>query len=88
MEIMSKRLEFLGSLKDLTSTDAEGNDVPYFDLDFLVKKYLKMDPNDLDQNRISVENKAKAKAAGETGGEPGSESGGEEGGEEEGSLEL
>ena len=84
MEIMSKRLEFLGSLKDLTQTDAEGNEVPYFDLDFLVKKYLKMDPNDLDQNRTYIESKTKAKGAGEEGGE----AGGEAGGEEEGGGEL
>jgi hypothetical protein len=70
MEIMQKRLDFISSLKDnLVETDSEMNDVPYFDLDFLVKKYLKMDPSDLDQNvktkKMKEEKKKKdAEAAG------------------------
>ena len=60
MEIMQKRLDFISALKDnLVETDENMNDIPYFDLDFLVKKYLKMDPTDLDQNAKEKKQKEK-----------------------------
>jgi len=78
MEIMSKRLELIGSLKDLSQADAEGNEKPFFNLDFLVKKYLKMDPNDLDQNAKAREKELPTPPASGEGGEEGGEAGGEE----------
>ena len=72
MEIMQKRLDFISSLKDnLVETDENMNDVPYFDLDFLVKKYLKMDPSDLNQNVETKKKKEeeKKKKAEEGGGD-------------------
>jgi hypothetical protein len=71
MEIMQKRLDFISSLKDnLVETDENMNDIPYFDLDFLIKKYLKMDPNDLQQNN-DYKDKKKKKKEEEGGGEEG-----------------
>jgi hypothetical protein len=72
MEIMQKRLDFITALKDnLVETDENMNDIPYFDLDFLVKKYLKMDPSDLDQNVKTKKQKEeeKKKKAEEGGGD-------------------
>ena len=64
MEIMQKRLDFISALKDnLVETDENMNDIPYFDLDFLVKKYLKMDPTDLDQNAKEKKQKEERKKA-------------------------
>jgi hypothetical protein len=72
MEIMQKRLDFISALKDnLVETDENMNDIPYFDLDFLIKKYLKMDPSDLNQNVETKKKKEeeKKKKAEEGGGD-------------------
>jgi hypothetical protein len=69
MEIMQQRLDFISALKDnLVETDENMNDVPFFDLDFLVKKYLKMDPSDLEQN-AEVKKQKEEKKKKEGGGD-------------------
>ena len=51
LEIMQKRIDFIGTFKDsLTETDAEGNEIPFFSLKFLVMQYLKMSDADLELN--------------------------------------
>jgi hypothetical protein len=51
MEIFQKRVDFISSIKDsLVEQDADMNDISYFDLDFLVKRFLKMSPDDLAKN--------------------------------------
>lgn len=89
IEVMTKRIEFIGTMKDSISvTDADGNEEPFFSLKFLVMKYLKMSDADLELNeKMKLEEKL-AKAEG--GDEETEEGGGEEemedtGGEETGS---
>ena len=68
IEIMTKRIEFIGTMKDsLSTTDAEGNEEPFFALKFLVMKYLKMSDADLELNqKYKLEEKInKAKDEGE-----------------------
>ena len=51
IEIMSKRVEFIGTMKDtLTITNDDGDEVPYFSSKFLIIKYLKMSEADLELN--------------------------------------
>ena len=51
IEIMTKRIEFIGTIKDsITITDEEGEEIPYFSPKFLVIKYLKMAESDLELN--------------------------------------
>jgi hypothetical protein len=66
MEIMERRLEFIGSMRDsLMQTNQQTMEEEYFfDMDFLVKKYLKISEDDLMAN-----NAAKAKKAASTAGE-------------------
>ena len=92
MEVMTKRVEFIGSIKDgLTVPNDEGEDEPYFDPEFLIMKYLKMSDADLELNRkLKEERKLKKKsdedsgsdeeeeAENEMGGDEGEESSGEE----------
>jgi len=96
IEIMTKRVEFIGTMKDsLATTDAEGNEESFFSLKFLIMKYLKMSDADLELNEKYKMEEKLAKGNGnteeeeetgeteETGTEP---EGGEGGGaEEEGS---
>jgi len=73
-EIMERRLDFIGQMRDsLVETNPETMDEEYFfDMDFLVKKYLKISDDDLAANAA-----AKAsKAAEEAGEEPDDEMGG------------
>ena len=89
IEIMSKRIEFIGTMKDsLTITDAEGEEVPYFSPKFLIIKYLKMSEADLELNeKYKLEDKMKSENEGEEGGSESDEEGGgdeESGGGEEG----
>jgi hypothetical protein len=89
IEIMSKRIEFIGTMKDsLTITDAEGEEVPYFSPKFLIIKYLKMSEADLELNeKYKLEYKMKSENEGEEGGSESHEEGGgdeESGGGEEG----
>jgi len=48
MEIMTKRLDFIGTMKDsLIKTDpVTMEETPYFDMEFLVDRYLKLSPDD------------------------------------------
>ncbi len=51
IEIKSKRIEFIANMsQSLVVTDAEGNEVPYFSMKFLIMKYLKMSDADLELN--------------------------------------
>ena len=50
-EVDQKRMEHIQTMKDtFTSTDADGNEVPYFCDKFLIIKYLKMSDADLELN--------------------------------------
>ena len=91
-EVMSKRVEFIGTMKDsLVITNEEGEEEPFFDPEFLILKYLKMSEADLELNKKMKEEKKLKKVAGgnpegendeeETEEETGAE--GEEGGGEE-----
>ena len=86
IEIMTRRIEFIGTMKDsLATTDAEGNEEPFFSLRFLVMKYLKMSDADLELNQ---KYKLKEKLDGaKNEGEEAEEETGDEGGEEEGGGE-
>ena len=48
MEIMERRIDFISSLKDsLVETDPETMEETYFfDMEFLVDRYLKLSPDD------------------------------------------
>lgn len=97
IEVMTKRIEFIGTMKDsLSTTDAEGNEEPFFSLKFLVMKYLKMSDADLELNeKMKLEEKL-AKAEGgeqeeeDAGEETESEDTGEDtgGGESEGGGDI
>lgn len=71
IEVMSKRIEFIASMKDsLVETDSEGNDIPFFAMKFLIQKYLKMSEADLDLNeKLKLEEKLKNKEEGGDGSE-------------------
>ena len=89
IEIMSKRVEFIGTMKDsLTIIDDEsGEEVPYFSTKFLILKYLKMSEADLELNeKYKMEEKLAKMKNGDTGLDenpedeeetPGEENGGE-----------
>ncbi len=60
MEIMQKRIDFISSMMGImTKTkDASGMDVdvPYFNAQFVIEKYLKLDPSDIkENNRLNKE---------------------------------
>jgi hypothetical protein len=70
IEIMSKRVEFIGTMKDsLTIIDDEsGEEVPYFSPKFLILKYLKMSEADLELNeKYKMEEKLAKMKNGDTG---------------------
>ena len=93
IEVMTRRVEFIGTMKDsLSTTDAEGNEESFFSLKFLVMKYLKMSDADLELNEKYKMEEKLAKGGGEeeseedTGGDEelgDEELGGGESGEEE-----
>ena len=62
MEIMEKRLDFIGSMRDsLVETDPNTmEEEHYFDMQYLVKKYLKLTDDEIQANTAA---KAKSKAA-------------------------
>jgi len=65
IEIMNKRVEFIGTMKDsLTVTNEEGEEEPYLCPKFLIIRYLKMSEADLELNeKYKMEEKlAKMKA--------------------------
>jgi len=80
IEVMTRRIEFIGTFKEsLVTTDAEGNDIPYFSNKFLIEKYLKMSDADLELNEKYKREEKLGKGSGdEEGGED--EEGGDEGG--------
>lgn len=85
IEIMSKRVEFIGTMKEgITETNDEGEEVPFFDSEFLMMKYLHMSQADLELNeKLKRKNRMKGKEEGTSDeGEEGSEDT-EEGSEEE-----
>ncbi len=69
IEIMTKRIEFIGTMKDsLVITDEEGNDIPYFSPKFLILKYLKMSEADLELNeKYKLEDELNKKKKGDSG---------------------
>lgn len=75
IEIMQRRIDFIATFKDsLSETDAEGNEIPYFDIKFLVMKYLKMSDADLELNeKIKLEKKLGSKAPSSDEGDGGEE---------------
>ena len=93
IEVMTRRVEFIGTMKDsLSTTDAEGNEESFFSLKFLIMKYLKMSDADLELNEKYKMEEKLAKGGGEeeseedTGGDEelgDEELGGGESGEEE-----
>ena len=90
IEVMTKRIEFIGTMKDsLSTTDAEGNEEPFFSLKFLVMKYLKMSDADLELNeKMKLEEKlAKAEGGGQEA-EGGNETEMEDTGEDTGGEEA
>jgi hypothetical protein len=65
-EIMERRLDFIGQMRDsLVEENPETMEQEYFfDMDFLVKKYLKVSDDDLAAN-AAAKAKNKADSAGE-----------------------
>ena len=59
MEIMQLRLDFIASMQDsLMKTDPlTMEEMPYFDMDFLVDKYLKLSPDDKAANKAYKQRK-------------------------------
>lgn len=52
IEVIQKKSDFIGSLMHTFVTqDSEGNDVPYFDLDFLVNTFSGLTKEDIEQNK-------------------------------------
>ena len=78
IEIMTKRVEFIGTMKDsLTITDSEGEEKPFFSPKFLIIKYLKMSEADLELNeKYKLEEKLASQKSGD------SEEEGDEGGDD------
>ena len=85
-ELDQKRMEHIQTMKDtFTSTDADGNETPYFCDKFLIIKYMKMSDADLELNeKYKLEMKKEEKAADEeSGGEDSNlDMGGDDSGEE------
>ena len=58
-ERMEKRSQSISTLlNNISVKDSEGNDMPYFDLDFLIKKYSGLSQADIDENESFKERKA------------------------------
>ena len=69
MEIYQKRVDFISTMKDsLTQQDAEMNDVPYFNLQFLIERFLKLDPADLVKNKELKDQEKKAEKKDDSSG--------------------
>ena len=69
IEIMSKRVEFIGTMKDsLVITNDDGEEESYFSPKFLIIKYLKMSEADLELNeKYKMEDKLAKMKEGDTG---------------------
>lgn len=81
MEIMSKRVEFIGTMKDSLTIKEGDEEVPFFHPKFLIMKYLKMSEADLELNE-KIKREEKLKAETEGGGENEGDEGGEGGGDD------
>lgn len=58
IEVIQKKSDFIGSLMQTFMTqDSEGNDVPYFDMDFLVQRFSGLSQEDIDMNARMKEKK-------------------------------
>lgn len=90
IEVMTKRIEFIGTMKDSISiTDADGNEEPFFSLKFLVMKYLKMSDADLELNeKMKLEEKLAKAEGGDQEAEGGDETEMEDTGEDTGGEEA
>ena len=90
IEVMTKRIEFIGTMKDsISMTDAEGNEEPFFSLKFLVMKYLKMSDADLELNeKMKLEEKLAKAEGGDQEAEGGNETEMEDTGEDTGGEEA
>ena len=90
IEVMTKRIEFIGTMKDSISiTDAEGNEEPFFSLKFLVMKYLKMSDADIELNeKMKLEEKLAKAEGGDQEAEGGNETEMEDTGEDTGGEEA
>lgn len=87
IEIMSKRVEFIGTMKDSLTIQEGEDEIPYFDPEFLIIKYLHMSQADLELNeKYKKKNALKKEEGGEEEGEDEDEELG--GGDEEGSSET
>ena len=64
MEIMEKRLDFIGTMQDsLMKTDpVTMEEMPYFNMEFLVDRYLKLSPDDKAANEAYKQRQAAADA--------------------------
>jgi hypothetical protein len=65
MEIMEKRLDFISNMRNnlMTTNPMTMEEEHYFDLDFLVDKYLKLNNDDKTANEAAKSRAAAAKAA-------------------------
>lgn len=96
IEIMTKRVEFIGTMKDsLTITDSDGEEKPFFSPKFLIIKYLKMSEADLELNekykleeRIASQKGGDSEEEGDEGGDDTDMMGGDDGGDDGGSAET
>ena len=77
IEIMSKRVEFIGTMKDSLVIQEGEDEVPYFDPEFLIIKYLHMSQADLELNEKYKKKRKLAKGDKDKEGD-------EEGGEDKG----
>ena len=95
IEVMTKRIEFIGTMKDsLATTDADGNEESFFSLKFLIMKYLKMSDADLELNekykmeeKLAKQNNEEEPEEEDSGGAE-EETGEETGGGDEGGAEA
>lgn len=82
IELDSRRIEYISTLKDtFMTTDAEGNEVPFFSMKFLLLRYLKMSEADLEFNEKCKYEEMLEKKKAEQEGEGGEDAEGAEGDE-------
>jgi hypothetical protein len=64
MELMEKRLEFIGTMRDslMTTNQETMEEEYYFDQEYLVKKYLKLSDDDIRGNAAAKSKLKKATA--------------------------
>lgn len=62
IELLQKQSDFISSImSSMVEQDSEGNEIPYFDFDFIVRKFFNMSDEDLKLNqRFKDEKKLKA----------------------------